>query len=568
MNQHNTRRTIWLKAAVVGSLWASMEIVVGSFLHNIHAPFSGTLLGFFSLSLLIAFHHKWQDKGLILRAGIIAALMRSISPTAIIIGPMAGIFIEGVLLEYSLRLFGKNKTGYFTGAFLSLSSNLMQKIVVILVFYGFNIVIVVENMARYAVKQLHINGIRAGWLIGILIMIYMLFAFLAVFIGSKAARVKQITSSPWKFGYDYSEKTTLFVGNTRRKQRFALLLLHFLIIVSGLVIISAAPYYIAFPAVAIYVWVVRHYYPQAFKRIARPKFWLQLLVIVLFASMFFNRFTSKAIFDIDGILTGLRMSFRAVLMVTAFTAISYELRNPVIKAVLYKRGFSQLYVSLGVAFGVLPSLLSQIAHPKNLLQNPVKQIAQLLHFSDRLLASFQKEVAEQQKIILISGLKRQGKSTFLKRVIEVLKTEHLKIDGIVAEGIDKNGKREGFDLVRVKDRHRYKLATLEPGKNREKTGRFYFDMPVFKSLSQQITQTGADVLVLDEIGHLELQEKGWASLVTWGFNRGIPMIWVVRKTLLENVMEHWHIPQAQVFDIEKYTPEKVANALLKVLPKR
>jgi len=35
---------IWLKAAMLGSLWASIEIILGSFLHNLHIPFSGTFL--------------------------------------------------------------------------------------------------------------------------------------------------------------------------------------------------------------------------------------------------------------------------------------------------------------------------------------------------------------------------------------------------------------------------------------------------------------------------------------------------------------------------------------------
>jgi len=30
---------IWLKAAMLGSLWASVEIILGSFLHNLHIPF-------------------------------------------------------------------------------------------------------------------------------------------------------------------------------------------------------------------------------------------------------------------------------------------------------------------------------------------------------------------------------------------------------------------------------------------------------------------------------------------------------------------------------------------------
>ncbi len=99
--------TIWLKAAVVGGLWASVEIIVGSFLHNLRIPLSGSILAFFGVVLLIAFYKNWPDKGLIWRAGLICALMKSISPSAVILGPMIGIFLEALLLQLSITVLGE-----------------------------------------------------------------------------------------------------------------------------------------------------------------------------------------------------------------------------------------------------------------------------------------------------------------------------------------------------------------------------------------------------------------------------------------------------------------------------
>ena len=76
-------KDIWLKAAVVGSLWGSVEIIVGSFFHNIRMPMSGTILAVLGISLLVAFGQIWKDKGLFWRAGLIAAMMKSGSPSAI-----------------------------------------------------------------------------------------------------------------------------------------------------------------------------------------------------------------------------------------------------------------------------------------------------------------------------------------------------------------------------------------------------------------------------------------------------------------------------------------------------
>ena len=136
----------WLKAAVVGSLWASFEIIIGSFLHNLRFPFAGTILSFASVALVIAFLQVWDNKGLIWRAGLIAALLKSMSPSAIILGPMIGIFSEALILEFVIMLFGRNLLGYLLGGALAVLSALMHKLVSLLVTYGFDLVIIVDQL--------------------------------------------------------------------------------------------------------------------------------------------------------------------------------------------------------------------------------------------------------------------------------------------------------------------------------------------------------------------------------------------------------------------------------------
>jgi hypothetical protein len=49
MNSHPLQqiklKPVWLKAAVLGGLWASVEIIIGSFFHNLRLPFAGTKCG-------------------------------------------------------------------------------------------------------------------------------------------------------------------------------------------------------------------------------------------------------------------------------------------------------------------------------------------------------------------------------------------------------------------------------------------------------------------------------------------------------------------------------------------
>lgn len=100
-------KEIWLKASVLGSIWASIEILLGSFLHNLKIPFSGMILSLIGVWLIISFLQVWKERGLVWRAGIICALMKSISPSAIILGPMIGIFTEALLIEFFIFVLGK-----------------------------------------------------------------------------------------------------------------------------------------------------------------------------------------------------------------------------------------------------------------------------------------------------------------------------------------------------------------------------------------------------------------------------------------------------------------------------
>ena len=116
----------WLQASVVGSLWASIEIILGSFMHNLQMPFAGTLLAMLSVMLLTAFHQRWRVKGLFWRAGLICALMKSISPSAILLGPMTGILAEALLLELVVRIAGANIVGYLLGGAVAVSSAIIH----------------------------------------------------------------------------------------------------------------------------------------------------------------------------------------------------------------------------------------------------------------------------------------------------------------------------------------------------------------------------------------------------------------------------------------------------------
>jgi hypothetical protein len=84
------------------------------------------------------------------------------------------------------------------------------------------------------------------------------------------------------------------------------------------------------------------------------------------------------------------MSLRAITVVMGFSAISVELRNPLIRVVLSEKGFSNLYKALGMAFSALPAIMSDVTKPSKMFKKPFKTIVEILLFTDALYLAFKK----------------------------------------------------------------------------------------------------------------------------------------------------------------------------------
>jgi len=173
----------WIKASIAGTIWAASEIVLGRFLHNLKIPFSGNILTAIGIIVLISVSYVWSDRGLFWRAGLICAVMKTMSPSAVIFGPMVAIITESILLEISVTLFGRTIAGYLLGSMLAMSWNLFQKVINFVIFYGSNIIEVYENLLKYAQKQLEIESDIVWMPIIILLIVYALFGLFAGIIG-------------------------------------------------------------------------------------------------------------------------------------------------------------------------------------------------------------------------------------------------------------------------------------------------------------------------------------------------------------------------------------------------
>ena len=395
-------KEIWTKAAVVGSLWASVEIIMGSFFHNLQLPFAGTLLATFTVVFVVAILQIWPERGLIWRAGIICALMKSISPSAVILGPMTGIFFEAVLLEFFIFLFGRNIFSYIIAGMMAVLSALFHKLLTLLIIYGWDAVEILSNVYKFAMKQLKFTNVNPMDAVWILVVIYVVLgtsaAIVGYIIGRKANKQKESQNNISNF--DISKANNFFSIDKQQKFSVYLLVLNLLAVVFVLFFINKFGLLLGLIPAIIFITFNLLRYQNALRQFKRPALWMQLAVLTLLASLFYIDGAEIVYFSLKGVLVGLEMTLRAIVVVLGFSSISVELRNPIIKTVLSKKGFSQLYNALGLAFSALPAILSDVAKPKQMFKQPFKTIVQILLFTDSLYLAFMSNLPEEDHNII------------------------------------------------------------------------------------------------------------------------------------------------------------------------
>jgi nucleoside-triphosphatase THEP1 len=551
----------------MGSLWASFEIIVGSFLHNLHLPFSGASLTFASVLLVIAFVQFWNDKGLIWRAGLICALMKSLSPSAVILGPMIGIMTEAFIIEIIVRLMGRNLVSYMVAGGLAVTSALIHKVISLLILYGFDIIKIFEGIYQYALKQLKFPDIEPLKLVIILVALYLVAGFIAsvlgYIMGRNFKRTAVMTDKPKAVTLEFGNQ--LFDSSGKHRYSISLLLSHLAILLLCLWQINSGYYYIFLPLSIVYISSCFIWYRKSLRYLKKVAFWIQFMIITFLAAFLIEGYSSGNYFSSGGLIIGLKMNLRAFVIMVGFTAISTEFKNPLIRSILYNKGFASLYQSLNLAFSALPGIIAALPKSRDLFRNKKSVIFYLFNQSEILLDVFEQEHNNRPAVIIITGDVGKGKTTFVQSLTTRLSQTGINISGFFSIGIQEDNQRTGFDLMDIRTGQLTEVARKFPQTGSIKQGHYYFNPEVFATegeLLRQQLREGTDLLVIDEVGPLELNDSGWSMLIEQACRQSaLPMIWIVRRSLVRRAARKWNVGDVLIFTLYEDKEEDIFEIL-------
>jgi nucleoside-triphosphatase THEP1 len=575
---------IWQRAAVLGSLWASVEIVVGSFLHNLNVPFAGSVLAAFGVAVMTAGHRASPRRGLIWRAALVCALMKSVSPSAVILGPMVGIVTEGLLLQAAVALLGANVLGYAVGGALAVS--FAQKILSALIAFGPDVVRLYVEAYNYASRSLGVSRFGPFDLVILLLVVECVLGVAAAVAGVRLGRVasraggagsgtregEQRGVPEQRTGINGCEAGGRIVASAAGKRAISAaftwsipnLVAFSSGLVGGMVLLGALTRAFGAAYVAAYGLLVFRTYPGAVVRLKRPMFWVQVAGVMLLAGLLLGGARSGMAGLLQGLNAGTDMVLRATLVVLGFTAVSVELRNPVILAWLERRRFRGLSDALGLAFGALPAFTAALADQRSFWRRPLAGLADLVRLAD---AVYESHEIPSENLIILTGETGSGKTTWAGEIVRALRNRGVKVGGVLATGLLTGARRSGFDITDLSTGRTVPLCREgDAGIGAEQRwSRFTFAREGLELGREALMVRGpsADVIVVDEVGPLELTGGGWAESLDAlaGHFRGQILV-VARFAVVEAVRARWGGVTTPVCRVGIDSPDDVAEIVV------
>lgn len=553
----------WQTATIIGSVWGAFEIVAGSLLHNLAIPMAaGTILSALGVMIMVAGARVFGGKGIFWRSALVCAALKTVSPSAVILTPMIGITIEGMLMELGVLLLGQNLLGFVLGGGLALLSILGFKLFRLITIYGTDIIEAYQSVFNIIFSNDYLS--QHGYLIPIaaLVTLYLAIGAFVAFTGYKggnAIRKRFEDNNIQLITYNKTNKNTL-AKHGQYKGSIGFLIFHAIWLIAFISLKNLTHPYYWLSAGAIYILLTIYRYGRIRKLISQPKFWFTILMVSMLSGVFisFGK-NSKFIFDFQLLIIILSIFIRASVVILSFSSIGIEAMSKGVARHFQRGYFAPLTKSFVHAHGTLPSLLAE-------LKTNYKGFYKPLPLIEGMFTQFTEAKPRDSykpNIIMVTADKHAGKTTFLKEMIVHLENAKIPFNGFIAEGLwDENNQRSGFNLVALPNKKGTPLCDKKT-KNWIHFDPYYFNPEAVK-LGNEILQNAPSgaVIFVDEIGRFELDGNLWSKALTQLLTRNSnPIVIAVRNTFVNEVKEKWGLNNAIIVDAIVDCPEVIVKSI-------
>jgi len=212
-------------------------------------------------------------------------------------------------------------------------------------------------------------------------------------------------------------------------------------------------------------------------------------------------------------------------------------------------------------------VIANIPDFKTFMRNPVSVISQLIAYSEYRFAHLKQGQNKAGQIIIVTGIVDSGKTTLIKNIINELESKNLRVAGIYSEKVFENNLRAGYNVVDITTRNQEVFLRKSNSHYTIAVGNYTInpDAVAFGTtiLNTDIHRT-ANLLIIDEIGKLELNNQGWAAgledILSKQHNN---LLLVVRENCIDDILAKFGIINYQMYYLDATNANTIKDRIIK-----
>ena len=171
--------------------------------------------------------------------------------------------------------------------------------------------------------------------------------------------------------------------------------------------------------------------------------------------------------------------------------------------------------------------------------------------------------------ILITGPPRSGKSTLIAKLIEYFSNKQTTIYGFLTPEVREGNRRIGFDVEDISTKERGKLARISKTNSDYRLGKYSVsidDLEQIISNIEDIRFTEGDLLIIDEIGKMELFSAKFRNFILNIFSSNLTVVATIGITVKHPIKDHLlHIPDVSLFNLDHKNFQNIFQEIISLI---
>jgi len=197
-------------------------------------------------------------------------------------------------------------------------------------------------------------------------------------------------------------------------------------------------------------------------------------------------------------------------------------------------------------------MIADMPDLKTAIRKPVSILNRMIARVERRLNEVKDRPLLERQVVIVTGTIGEGKTAWLAKLSGLLREKGVRVGGILALRIVEDGVTTGYDISDIGSGKRTPFLR-HTGSETMGVDRFTMNDAGFiagRNALDPANNKGNDVVIVDEVGPLELRGRGWSEVLGGLLNEtSATVIIAVRKTLTEAVIEQFGLEGALILDV-------------------